>query len=37
MNAFEMYILCYMMEYVGNMCSPCLLCEQPKGKFVIVN
>ena len=27
---FEMFILHYIMEYVGNLCSPCPLCEQPK-------
>ena len=32
---FKMYILHYVMEYVGNLCSPCLLHEQPKGEFVI--
>ena len=29
------FILHYIMEYVGNLCSPCLLHEQPKGEFVI--
>ena len=30
---FEMFILHYIMEYVGNLCSPCLLSEQPKSEF----
>ena len=28
---FEMSIPHYIMEYVGNLCNPCLLREQPKG------
>ena len=29
---FEMFIPHYIMEYVGNLCSPCLLREQPKDE-----
>ena len=25
------------MEYVGDLCSPCLFHEQPKGEFIIVS
>ena len=30
---FEMFILHYVMEYVGNLCSCCLLREQLKGEY----
>ena len=33
---FEMFIFHYIMEYVGNLSNPCLLCEQQKGEFIIV-
>ena len=30
---FEMFILHYIMEYVGNLCIPCPLHEQPKKRI----
>ena len=30
LNVFEMFIPHYILEYVGNLSNPCLLCEQPK-------
>ena len=32
-----MFILHYIKEYVGNLCSPCLLHVQPKGEFIIAS
>ena len=31
---FEMLIPHYIMEYVGNLCSPCPLHEQLNGEFI---